>query len=135
MLANTPGRDPGTSFALAPAQHGVRALLYDGISSEEEHKARRLAIGHRLRVARAALGLRQADLMERYGVRMSNTSNWETGRSYMDPLIMLKLCEDYGLTMDYFWRGLLSGVRADVANEIRRIGPDYPSYEPRNHVR
>lgn len=80
----------------------------------------RRQVGERLTVAREALGQRAVDWVRRYKLKTaSRLSQWESGKSYPAPLFLVQLCEDTGLTIDYFYRGKKAGVSASLADDLR----------------
>ncbi len=86
---------------------------------EAEH---RRMVGGNLALAREAVGKRQVDWVREYGLRSSGRlGNWEAGEHYPNPLFLVQLCEDYGFTMDYFYRGQLAGVSVARAADLRRV--------------
>lgn len=73
-------------------------------------------LGDRLRWAREIVAESQSDICRRLdGIDTSTWNRWEKGTRYPDPVVMVKLCDLFGLTMDYLYRGDLRGVREDVA--------------------
>lgn len=86
---------------------------------EADHKR---FVGQNLALARTALGATQADWTRDYNLGSpSKISQWEKGTNYPNPWILRRLCEDYGLTMDWFYRGVRAGVSADLAANLRRV--------------
>lgn len=49
----------------------------------------------------------------------SKLSNYEKGTYYLPPLLLMQLCEDYGLTMDWFYRRVRSGVPESLPDKLR----------------
>jgi transcriptional regulator with XRE-family HTH domain len=72
-----------------------------------QHK---LETGHRLEMVIEKTGLSLAKWAERYGRKKSNVGNWTQGRSYPDIQVLIQVCEDEGLTLDWFFRNILAGV-------------------------
>jgi DNA-binding transcriptional regulator YiaG len=87
--------------------------------AQMDHKRQ---VGQRLALARTALGLTLSKLKTDYGYSESRISNWESGLHYPDPWLLIHLCNDYGLTMDWFYRGVLAGVSAERAGDLRQAG-------------
>lgn len=88
--------------------------------SEAEHKR---FVGENLTRAREAVDKTPTEWVRRYPTYLTSQSkltNWENGDYYPSPLFLKKLCEDYGLTMDWFYRRVLSGVSASVADDLLR---------------
>ncbi|WP_225048469.1 helix-turn-helix transcriptional regulator [Lacticaseibacillus kribbianus] len=59
-----------------------------------------MEIGERLKKARAAAALTQAQVAAEVHVTRTTISNWETGRSYPDIASLLTLSNLYGLSLD-----------------------------------
>ncbi|MCW5749631.1 MAG: helix-turn-helix transcriptional regulator [Alphaproteobacteria bacterium] len=78
-----------------------------------------LRVGRRLRQAREALGLTQRELFEDLGVQEGRWSHWETGRRLPDPLVMARLAERHAVSLDWIYRGVLTGLPARLR---RRLG-------------
>jgi hypothetical protein len=79
-------------------------------------------VGNNLRLAIEAVAKSQADFARRVGVSQTKLGNWLRGDHYPDPQVLVRACDEYGLTMDWFYRGLRSGVAADVAASLRAAG-------------
>lgn len=78
------------------------------------------AIGARLRAARLALGLTQKDLYEPLGVKAATWNHWESGKRMPDPLVMAKLKEMYGITLDWIYSGDPSALPFSLAKVVLR---------------
>lgn len=74
--------------------------------------------GRRLRAARKALGLTQAQAAEDLHTSNNNLSMWESGHRGIDPYKASRFVERYGLTLDWLFRGDPSGVRNDLAPRL-----------------
>lgn len=90
-------------------------------------------VGGRLRALRDALGLSQAELAGIVNKAANTVAMWETGQRLLDPLAASALADRYGASLDWFYRGDLSGVRRDLADRIARqnqervpVAPDRP---------
>jgi transcriptional regulator with XRE-family HTH domain len=85
---------------------------------EEVNKEVRAAIGRRLKEARQAAGLSQADLAGEFKVRRQLISAWECGRSNptLDQWYRLPLM--YGVSLDW----LVYGVRTRPVSESPMLG-------------
>jgi len=77
-------------------------------------------IGARLRAARLALGLTQKDLYEPLGVKPATWNHWESGKRLPDPLVMTKLKEMHGITMDWIYAGDASALPFSLARVVLR---------------
>lgn len=47
-----------------------------------------------------------------YGVSQQRLTNWLRGDNYPDIEVMLRVCEDENLTLDWIYRGKMAGVAA-----------------------
>lgn len=64
-------------------------------------------VGRNLLLARLELDKNRTRFAGRYDVHHALWAKWEKGENYPDPAVMVRLCEDHGLTMDYLYRGRL----------------------------
>ena len=78
------------------------------------------AIGARLRAVRLALGLTQKDLYEPLGVKAATWNHWESGKRLPDPLVMVKLKEMHGISMDWIYAGDPSALPFSLAKIMLR---------------
>lgn len=78
-------------------------------------------VGSQLALARTALGFSQAALARRYGMKGNKLNQWERGLYYPEPWFMKQFCDDYGFTLDWFYRGLKAGVSSERADDLRRV--------------
>lgn len=82
-------------------------------------------LGTRLRWAREVIAESQSDMCRLLGgVNGSTWNRWEKGTRYPDPVVMVRVCNDFGLTIDYLYRGDLRGVREDVAIRLAAYHPE-----------
>lgn len=65
----------------------------------------RARLGARLRRAREALGLSQADVCRRAGVAANAYNQWEKGRRLINVFDAIKLADALGLSLDHIYRG------------------------------
>lgn len=78
----------------------------------------KIAVGGRLGQARAALGKNQAEISRVMGVSYQAWNNYESGRRPLDIVLASQLCERFGLTLDWLYRGELAGLPFEIAEEI-----------------
>src|SRR5262245_21292143 len=66
------------------------------------------AVAHRLKVLRVALGLTSTEICRRIGSSTQGQTyiNYETGYRRISHEHALRLCEEFGLTLDWIYRGL-----------------------------
>lgn len=85
--------------------------------------ALKVRVGRNLALAREALGRTQSQLAREYadfGITPPKLNQWEAGLHYPDPFFLAQLCDDYGFTMDWFYRGLKAGVSVERAADLRQ---------------
>lgn len=78
-------------------------------------------VGQNLADARRALGLTQAQMARELKIAPNKLNQWEAGVHFPDPWLLRQLCEDHGLTMDWFYRRVLAGVSVSLAADLRRV--------------
>lgn len=83
-----------------------------------DHK---IQVGRNLALARESLGRKQAPFAREFGTAANKWNQWEAGIYYPDPRVLTRLCDDYGFTMDWFYRGKLAGVSDERAAGLRRV--------------
>lgn len=80
------------------------------------------AIGRRLRLIRLAKGYAgQRPLAERLGVSVSRYNNWEIGLVPVPVDYAAKLCAITGVTMDFLYRGVISGLPLALISALEDI--------------
>lgn len=80
-------------------------------------------VGNNLRIAIDALGLSQAEFCRRTGIAPNKLSNYLRGDNYPDPIWLVRVCDEFGLTTDWFYRGARAGVAAGVPAYLRAGAP------------
>jgi len=80
--------------------------------------ADRMAVAARLRRTRTATGLSQSQFADAAGIARNTYNQHESGERLPSLEEALKLCSVYGLTLDWIYRGILAGVRFDLATNI-----------------
>lgn len=97
--------------------------------------------GRRLRLARTALQMTQADFAAKAGLRPTAVGNYEQGHRLIPPAAAIALCEAWGLTLDFIYTGEMGNMRYDLASAIRSLMdlegtcPDTPRAKPRTRPR
>jgi hypothetical protein len=104
--------------------HNQRATMstYDS-DSVRYHKA---FVARKLSVARLALNARSCEWSASYGAPENNIANWISGRNYPDPLFLKQICDDTGLTMDWFYRGIMAGVQSALVEPLKDASSKIP---------
>lgn len=80
-----------------------------------------MAIGERLELTRAVLGLTQRAFAGEAGVKENTYSQYKTGTQTPDIDEAHKLCDRWQLTLDWIYRGDASGLDPDLHEAIKRV--------------
>jgi len=84
-------------------------------------------VGKRLTLTRLALGFEnQKDFYVATRLGASAYSMWESGDSFPRVEHMMLLCQQFGLTLDWIYRGDLSNVSYSLAVKIREQAANHP---------
>jgi len=78
-------------------------------------------IGDRLRRAREALEMSQADLCRAIGVKANRWSQYESGERQITLPIAMKLADEFGITLDWIYRSDAAGLPLELHKKINRI--------------
>ena len=81
-------------------------------------------VANRLRLALTVLDLKQADVAKLFSLDRTKLNHWITGDHFPSPPFLAELCDRYGLTMDWFYRGVTAGVRHDLAEALLNAGKE-----------
>lgn len=76
------------------------------------------SISGRLIATRLAKGLKQSEFADRAGVARNTYNQYEKGISRPQIDEAIKLCETHGLTLEWIYRGISSGLPSDLAGRI-----------------
>ena len=77
-------------------------------------------VADRLRITREALGLTQAAIGNLAGISAQAWNNNERGRDRISLDQAIKLCIATGISLDWIFRGDMSGLRHDLAAKIMK---------------
>jgi len=78
-------------------------------------------VARRLRRARLALHLDQQEFGTRAGLSQPQYNQFENGKRLLTLAAALRLCNEYGLTLDWLYRGDPSGLAYRLATAIRDL--------------
>ncbi|MER5171612.1 helix-turn-helix domain-containing protein [Thioclava kandeliae] len=102
--------------------------LVDYVLMKTEHEPKTKAkparkefpeIGERLRAVREAMSnLNQKDWASKNGFSISQYSNWENGLRRISVDEAQRLCDLYGLTLDFIYRGRRDGLPESLRNSL-----------------
>lgn len=95
----------------------------------------KVAVGNNLRIAIEAVEPSLAAFARKMEISPTKLGNWLRGSNYPDPDLLAKACEEYGLTMDWFYRGQRAGVAAGVAESLRRVAQASAAEAPKAKAR
>lgn len=85
-----------------------------------EDQAEFAVIGRRLGAIRKTFGAgTQKDWAEKHGFRPTQWNNWEHGTRRIPIECAVLLCDNYGLTLDYVYRGRRDGLAGTAAKTLR----------------
>lgn len=76
-------------------------------------------VARRLTLLRDVLELNQTEFGEQIGVSQSRYSMWETADRLLPPDIAIKICETFGVTTDWLYRGDPNAMPMDLWKKIR----------------
>ena len=62
-------------------------------------------LADRLELTREALGLNAADLCKRIGIKENRWSQYESGQRRITLEVATKMCDEFGLSLDWIYRG------------------------------
>lgn len=90
------------------------------------------AMAARLKLTRAALGLSQAELCRRADLSRNTYNQWERGHGRPDVHYAMRLCDAFGITLDWIYRGQTFGLPSAVAEMVLRSPPHHLASPPRS---
>lgn len=78
-----------------------------------------IEIGGRLRLIRKAFsGDTQKMWADRHNLNRTQVNNWERGLRRVPVDVAEKMCDTYGLTLDFIYRGRLDGISGDAKKAL-----------------
>lgn len=83
--------------------------------SDTLHKAE---VGRRLRAAIDALELSQSGVARSLDTTPSKLGNWLRGDNYPSAWFVSRFCDRYGVTADWVYRGIVSGMEVTLADAL-----------------
>jgi transcriptional regulator with XRE-family HTH domain len=75
----------------------------------------------RLRYTRRALGVNQREFATRAKLKANRYSQYETGARALSIEAALRICNEYGISLDWLYRGDRSNLPHKLAVDIARI--------------
>lgn len=97
-------------------------LRTNAISADQEGmglEAPYIEIGERLRVLRVGYSdMSQKDWAAKHGFSKTQYNNWESGVRRIPVESAERLCDTYGLTLDFVYRGRRDGLSENARNAV-----------------
>jgi transcriptional regulator with XRE-family HTH domain len=79
------------------------------------------SLGRRLEVTRVALDLRSVDLCKLIDIKENRWSQYESGDRKITLEVADKLCDQFGLSLDWIYRANPSALSRDLQLKIRQV--------------
>jgi len=76
-------------------------------------------VGSRLDATRAALEIDHADMARMLGINPQRWSNYTNGHRPISVDLAILLCDRFGLTLDWIYRGRIDGMPVGLADKLR----------------
>jgi transcriptional regulator with XRE-family HTH domain len=80
--------------------------------------AHREEVAARLAITFDALNLKPAQVAKFLEITTSKLGNWLAARNYPDEFLVVRLCDRYGVTADWIYRGNLYGLPSELADDL-----------------
>ena len=91
------------------------------LQSEREALRSPRSIGERLMLTRNVFGMTQTEFGKGAGIKKSTYNQYENGKERPSLDEAIKLCEKYGLTLDWIYRGDTRGLGPDLCAAIEAM--------------
>ncbi len=104
----------------------------DAAVSETLHRAQ---VARRLRAAIEALGVTQAEVARAFEVSPSKLGNWVRANNYPSEWFVKRFCDRYGITTDWIYRGIVSGMAGELADALYRSEQEASQRETAPEIR
>jgi len=78
-------------------------------------------VGHRLEAIRTALHLQKGEFAKSFGVDPSSYSKIIKGEKPLLAESAFQISEQWGVTMDYIYRGRLLGLPEGIGDDLRKL--------------
>jgi transcriptional regulator with XRE-family HTH domain len=87
-------------------------------------------VGRRLAALRVSLDLNQSDVARRLKTSANKISQWEAGKFLPSLPAAISLCAEFGITLDWLYRGDRSGLPARIIAALDKGEPKNPNGRP-----
>ena len=78
------------------------------------------AIGERLEALRLAFSINQSEFAARAGIAQNTYNQYAKGKNLPRLDFAERICDEYGVTLDWIYRGDQSGLPVHIANLLKR---------------
>jgi transcriptional regulator with XRE-family HTH domain len=78
------------------------------------------AVAERIKLTREALGLKQAAFARLVGIEPQALNNYESGLRRISVDQAIKICAATGVSLDWIYRGLASGLPVNLATALQQ---------------
>lgn len=89
-----------------------------------------LATGARIKAIRTLADISQEDICQIFGLDQSAWSKWERGKRLADLPTMIRFAVRFRASLDFIYRGLLTGCHPDLARLLETHYPNLLSQPP-----
>ena len=79
------------------------------------------AIADRLKLTREGIGISAAELCRQIGCKPNRWSQYESADRKITVEVADRLCDEYGLTLDWIYRGNPAGLPHGLRMKIRQV--------------
>lgn len=83
-----------------------------------------LAVAKRMKALRIAKGYNQVQICADLDLATNTWNQWEKGERAPNLLLAMHICDQYGITLDYIYRGRMEALPEGLAGKIRRALED-----------
>lgn len=90
--------------------------MIDIMKTATEHRE---MVGRNVMLVREALGMRQGDFARSIGITAPALWNIETGRAYPSYPVLVRICDEHGVTADWLLRGQRGALPRALADSLR----------------
>jgi transcriptional regulator with XRE-family HTH domain len=87
----------------------------------------------RLRATFRALNQNQTQIAKFLGVASNRINQYANAERLADLLLMIRLCERFGITLDWIYRGDPSGVKANIVDAVIAAYHDELNHPSQSH--
>ena len=78
------------------------------------------SLANRLKLTREALEISAADLCKRIDVKQNRWSQYESGERRITTTVAIRMCDEFGLSLDWIYRGDPSSLPHSLRLKMRK---------------